>query len=316
MPNTSAAAAEPSPLAAKLMQKPPLSLDRLPVLRTTLANAAKGCQEATRPYASAPAEISLAKLESAESTAVVETARDNLCSIFRANAWDSRVLVTIDRAWLDAVVEAAYGGDGSEAPPQGEPRVTATELALAGAYMNRVGEVLRGAFAPVAATDFILEKFEPLVPREALGKRAEPVFAARFELSLLGRTGAMMVVIPHAALYAMRSRFADERTAIAPPADPAWTRKMRDGVVRAEVSIQASLEAPALTLGQISELKVGQIVELRAGIDSLVTLESGHERLFQCKLGQQRGHLTLMVASAISRKKETLSEVLLASLSG
>ncbi len=218
--------------------------------------------------------------------------------------------------WLDAVVEAAYGGDGSEAPPQGEPRVTATELALAGAYMNRVGEVLRGAFAPVAATDFILEKFEPLVPREALGKRAEPVFAARFELSLLGRTGAMMVVIPHAALYAMRSRFADERTAIAPPADPAWTRKMRDGVVRAEVSIQASLEAPALTLGQISELKVGQIVELRAGIDSLVTLESGHERLFQCKLGQQRGHLTLMVASAISRKKETLSEVLLASLSG
>ena len=91
---------------------------------------------------------------------------------------------------------------------------------------------------------------------------------------------------------------------------------MRDGVVRAEVSIQASLEAPALTLGQISELKVGQIVELRAGIDSLVTLESGHERLFQCKLGQQRGHLTLMVASAISRKKETLSEVLLASLSG
>ena len=116
MPNSSAAAAEPSPLAAKLMESRLVAAHRFPVPPTTLANAAKGCQEATRPYASAPAEISLVKLESAESTAVVETARDNLCSIFRANAWDSRVLVTIDRAWLDAVVEAAYGGDGSEAP--------------------------------------------------------------------------------------------------------------------------------------------------------------------------------------------------------
>jgi flagellar motor switch protein FliM len=75
-------------------------------------------------------------------------------------------------------------------------------------------------------------------------------------------------------------------------------------VQKAEVTLRAVLEERLLTLGEIADLKVGQIIGLDATPSTRVKLEGNDRPLFWCHMGQAQGSYVLRVDEAIAQDKE------------
>ena len=81
---------------------------------------------------------------------------------------------------------------------------------------------------------------------------------------------------------------------------------------RTEVAIRAVLEADDYTLGDLADLKVGQVLKLQATPRSRVKVESSEQPLFWAYLGQNEGFHTLCIDEAIDPEREFINDVLLA----
>ena len=70
------------------------------------------------------------------------------------------------------------------------------------------------------------------------------------------------------------------------------------------------LEERFLSLGEIADLKIGDVIELQATPRSRVKLESNQQGLFWCHIGQSEGAYVLKVDELIDQEKEFLDDVL------
>ena len=70
------------------------------------------------------------------------------------------------------------------------------------------------------------------------------------------------------------------------------------------------LETADYTLGDVAQLKVGDVLKLRATPQSRVKVESSEQPLFWAYLGQNDGCHTLCIDEAIDPGKEFVEDVL------
>ena len=94
------------------------------------------------------------------------------------------------------------------------------------------------------------------------------------------------------------------------PNDPRWTRQMQRGVAGTDVKLQAILEKKIVTLGDVTQFQVGQLIQLSTHTSDLLTLESGNEPLFRCRLAQAKGAFIMIIETPISAKEEFIGEIL------
>jgi flagellar motor switch protein FliM len=143
-----------------------------------------------------------------------------------------------------------------------------------------------------------------------LGPNDFPVVAAQVLFQVGDMGGRMFVLMPQVALYPLRKRLEREHQPVTLHADPRWARQMQTGVAKTDVRLQAILEKKVMTLGELTELKVGQLIQLRTSSSDLITLESGAEMLFRCRLAQSKGAFIVVIESPISTKDEFIGELL------
>jgi flagellar motor switch protein FliM len=92
--------------------------------------------------------------------------------------------------------------------------------------------------------------------------------------------------------------------------DPHWAQQIRTEVQKTEVTLTAVLEERDLTLGELADLRVGQVIELSATPRSRIKLEGNQQALFWCNLGQADGRYVLIIDDFIDQEKEFLDDVL------
>ena len=85
---------------------------------------------------------------------------------------------------------------------------------------------------------------------------------------------------------------------------------MTEGVQRASVTIRAVAETDKLSLGDVADLQVGQIVKLQATANSRIRVESAEQPLFWAYLGQNEGYYTLCIDEAFNQQREFINDVL------
>jgi flagellar motor switch protein FliM len=76
------------------------------------------------------------------------------------------------------------------------------------------------------------------------------------------------------------------------------------------VTIRAIAETTELTLGDVADLKVGQVLKLQATANSRIKVESAEQPLFWAYLGQNEGHHTLCIDETFDQQREFINDVL------
>ncbi|MFC1460403.1 flagellar motor switch protein FliM [Microvirga arabica] len=294
-----------------LLDSAGLSLDRLPMLHVIFDRMTTSCAEHLRHMAASPMYYSLSGLESGRVTEILEIYEANaVAGIFHAPEWDSHILIGFDRDFIYTMVEVLFGSDGSEAPVEEARGFSTIELRMAQTLFEQVAKALQASFALVADTKFKLERIETRMDFAVIGRRNNQAVAAKFLLQALNRGGEMFVVIPQSVLNPMRKVLSRVVSSESSGRDPRWMKQIATEVKKTEVTLKAVLEERFLSLGEIADLKVGDVIELQATPRSRVKLEGNNQGLFWCNIGQSEGTYVLKVDEHIDQEKEFLDDVL------
>jgi flagellar motor switch protein FliM len=208
------------------------------------------------------------------------------------------------------MVEVLLGSDGSEPPVDEERGFSNIELRLAQAIFEQVGKALQASFALVADTPFKFERLETRMDFAVIGRRNNQSVVAKFLLQALNRGGEMFVIIPQSVLNPMRQTLARVLSGDSSTRDPRWAKQIATEVQKTEVTLTAVLEERHLSLGEIADLKVGQVLELQATPRSRVKLEGNSQGLFWCHVGKAEGSYVLRVDEFINQEQEFIDDVL------
>jgi len=295
----------------RLLDAAGLSLDRLPMLHVIFDRMTTFCADHLRHLAASPMYYSLSEIESGRIGDILEMYEANaIAGVFHAPEWDSHVLVGFDRDFIFTMVEVLLGSDGSEPPADEERGFSNIELRLAQAIFEQVGKALQASFALVADTPFKFERLETRMDFAVIGRRNNQSVVAKFLLQALNRGGEMFVIIPQSVLNPMRQTLARVLSGDSSTRDPRWAKQIATEVQKPEVTLKAVLEERHLSLGEIADLKVGQILELQATPRSRVKLEGNNQGLFWCHVGKAEGSYVLRVDEFINQEQEFIDDVL------
>jgi flagellar motor switch protein FliM len=297
-------------MVQKLLEPPKLSIDRLPVLHTIFERVATACSEHLRQYCPLPATFFVNQVKTGNSWDILESYEDSIAIVYYVPEWDASVLVGVDRKFIFAIIEASFGADGSETPFDSDRPFSVFEARFAKEIINLAAKALENCFESVISLSFKFERLETNVEFTILGPNDVAVVAAQVLFQVGDMGGRMYVLMPQGALYPLRKKLEREHQPVTLHADPRWTRQMQKGVARTDVRLQAILEKKVMTLGDITELQVGQLIQLRTTSSDLITLESGAEPLFRCRLAQSKGAFIAVIESTISTKDEFIGELL------
>lgn len=294
----------------RLLDSGGISLERMPLLNVIFDRIAMQCSESLRQLSTAPAYTSISQIATERISAILDSFEGRvIVGIFHAQAWDSRVMLALENKFVFTLVEALFGGDGSEAPYGEQRPLSNVEVRMAQKTFDLVARALQDGFADVGRTNFKFERIESRLDFAVIAPRASFAVVARLNIRLLGRSGEMYVVIPQAALKPMRQNLAHDTSNEATP-DPQWSKQIHNEVSRAEVIVHAVIEEEGFTLGDIADLKVGDIFKLQATPRSRVKLESNNQALFWCHLGQADGLYTLRVDESFDNEQEFFDTLL------
>lgn len=295
----------------RLLDAAGISIDRLPLLRIVFDRLGTQCTDNIRHMTASPLYFLLSDIISARTGDVLDGYEGSaIVAIFHAPGWDSHILIGIDRAFMYSAVEALFGADGSEPPGSDERAFSNIETRVAGYMFEQIAKALRSSFAGVADTPLNFERIETRMDLAVIGRRNNLSLIAKFDIQTLERGGEMFVMIPQSALHPMRQNLARAASSDPSVRDPRWSKQIQREVKRAEVTLKAVLEQREMTLGEIAELKVGQVLRLQATPDSRVKVECNNQTLFWCELGKANGGYQLRVQDFVDEEQEFIDDIL------
>jgi flagellar motor switch protein FliM len=305
------ATAERQDIRDLLVDAANLSADQLPMLPVIFDRVGAALADRLRTLASALPHFSLHGIESARiGDALDAYDMRAIVGILHVPAWDNRVIVGFDRDFVYTMVEMLFGGDGAEPPVEDERNLSSVEVHVAQFLFEQVAIALQSAFSVVTNARFRYERSETRMDFASVGRRNNPAVVGRFIMQAINRGGEMFVVIPQAALSPLRQALSRIVARETTTPDPAWVRQISEEVHRTSVSIRAVLESHEYTLGDIADLKVGQVLKLQATARSRVKVESNEQPLFWSFLGQSEGFHSLCIDEGINQEQEFINDVL------
>jgi flagellar motor switch protein FliM len=121
----------------------------------------------------------------------------------------------------------------------------------------------------------------------------EVVVVNTFNIELGAGGGDFHVCIPYSMIEPIRDQLTSTMQADRAEADERWVSQMAQQVQHAEVELVANLGHAPITLRQILDLRLGDVISL--DLPEAVVAQVDGVPLFQCHYGQKNGQLALKV---------------------
>jgi flagellar motor switch protein FliM len=296
-----------------LVDQSNFSVERLPGLAVDFEQFDKRLAEGVAPLCRGEASFEVEAIEPGSLFDTLNECHGLPTAVMHCADLDTRALVIFDRAFIDALAHVVFGAkqpsNRAEADGQGRP-ITRIDIRLVEEVSRAAAQALSAGFVGFTEVAFALERQQLMADAQILGRRDMPIVAARVLFEAFGAQGALLVLLPNATLLPIRTKLSKDPMSETATIDPRWAKQMKAGVSSAVIPVNGVLEELEMTLGEISELAVGRILDLRGGGSGRVKLESGGHNLFWCKLVQVDGRYTLEIEEPIEPEQGLLDAAL------
>ncbi|TWI92920.1 flagellar motor switch protein FliM [Roseibium hamelinense] len=308
--NAGGSSSERAMITDRLLDAAGISVDRLPMLPVVFDRMARVMADQMRQKSASPSYISVSNVENDRIGDVLDEYEANaLVAILYSPEWDARVLIGFDRDFIFTLADVLLGADGTEPPIDEERTFSNIETRIARLVFEVAAKALEESFEAIAETTLKIERIESRMDFAIVGRRNNPAVVGRLLLQAIGRGGEVFVVLPHATLNPLRQRLSQVLSGEMSNRDKQWTQHFHHEIQRTEVKLEAILEERELTLEEIANLQVGQVIELQATTRTPVTLSCNQQPIFNCQLGQLDGSYTLQIEDLIHEEKDLLDDL-------
>lgn len=284
-----------------------LSIERMPGLAYALEQFGLSVGDTLAPFCKATGDGVVDELRSTTLFKFLGESEGLSAGVLSCATFDARMLMVFDDRIADTVVTAVFGAEGGTNPPARSRRSKTTiESSLITEFARHLTKALVKGFEQNGGLDLTFERIETLTDIYALGRRDMSAIAAQVTIQTAGGPALLTLLFPQTLLLPIRKNLTFDPGNEAPSSDPRWMRDLEAKVTKTPIAVTAILEEFELTLGDVAEFAVGQVLTLQGVGMGRVRLECAGREIFWCKLGEGDGRYSLEIEEAIVREDDKI----------
>jgi flagellar motor switch protein FliM len=217
-------------------------------------------------------------------------------------------LVVLDPKFVFAVVDNFFGGNGRFAKIEGR-EFTATETRVIHMLLKHVFADVKEAWSHVARLDieYINSEINPHFAN--IVSPTEIVVITSFHVELDGGGGDVHITMPYAMVEPMRELLDAGVASDRVEHDERWMHALKEEIEDAEVELSTLLGRSRITMQQLVDMKVGDI--LPCDFTGRATVLAEDVPIFRGAFGVSHGQQAVQIEERVSRNKPKLLDSLL-----
>ena len=231
-----------------------------------------------------------------------EAENDALVVAASATSPDALMLIA-DAQAIALLVSALFGGDPEMAVSPILRPLTMIELELASVVFEATAKALNGSGVRALSIKFPMPAAVSGQELKKLVIRDGPSVRMAFRLIAPSGEGRFTVMMPQRVLLLHRGD-----GSAAEPDDGTqkarWHARFSEEVMRSAVKLEATVPLSRMTLGDLSQLAVGQVIEMPETAPTETKLSAHRKPLFTCEFGRLGQNLTVRVIEPFDQGKE------------
>ena len=207
-------------------------------------------------------------------------------------------LIVLDPGLVFLLVDNLFGGDGRFHTRVEGRDFTQTEQRIIQRILEIIFETYSKSWEPVYPVEFEYIRSEMNTQFANIATPNEVVVSTTFTIELGPVSGEMHMCMPYSMIEPIRDILTSSLQCETLEVDKRWVRLMTQQIQIAEVEIVADLGTTKVTLGDILNMKEGDIIPL--AIPEIVSAKVDGTPVMECKYGVFNGQYALRVEKLIS----------------
>ena len=216
-------------------------------------------------------------------------------------------LITMEARLVFILVDNFFGGDGRYHAKIEGREFTPTERRIVQMLLKIIFEDYKEAWSPVMDVSFEYLDSEVNPSMANIVSPTEVVVISSFHIELDGGGGDFHVALPYSMLEPIRELLDAGVQSDKEDTDMRWSKALRDEIMDVPVELSTKFIEVELSLQQIMDFKVGDIIPIEMPDHITVLIENLPS--FRAKLGRSRDNLALKIESKIKRPESVKSEL-------
>ena len=214
-------------------------------------------------------------------------------------------IVLLEPKLVFAIVDNFFGGNGRHAKIEGRD-FTATEQRIIQMVLKNAFVDLKEAWSHVAniEVEYMQSELNPAFAN--IVSPSEIVVVTSFHVELEGGGGDVHVTMPYSMIEPLREALDSGMTSDRVEHDERWAYSLKEEIDDAEVEISTVLGHSRISLGDLLNLKTGDIVPCDFG--GKVTVMAEAVPVFRGTLGLSRGQQAIKVEERVRRPRNVMTE--------
>lgn len=210
-------------------------------------------------------------------------------------------LIVLDPSLVFLVVDNMFGGDGRFHTRVEGRDFTATEQRIIRGLLGVIFEEYQRAWQPVYPLTFEYVRSEMNTQFANITTPSEVVIAISFTLEFSGNSSEMHVCLPYSMVEPIRDLLHSSMHSEQATSDNRWTSMLTRQLQTAEVEVVATLGTGSITLDQVVQLKVGDVIPIEIG--DTVQANVGGVPVIESRYGIQNGQYALKIQRFLAEEE-------------
>ena len=215
--------------------------------------------------------------------------------IMRFEALRGPAILVFETKLAYALVDSYFGGTDRPFTKIEGKEFTKIELSIMRKVMDLALKDLEEAWAPVHKTDIQYVRTEVNPQFVGVVPPSDVIISTTFEVELENASGTIAIVIPYSTIEPIKNKLNSSFQTEADRGDREWIAKLEEHVRQTSAHVRVNLGAAEITVGDLVNLSVGDIIPLTQDADGELELMVEGVPKYKCFFGVSRGNRAVQV---------------------
>jgi len=220
-------------------------------------------------------------------------------NLIRINPLRGRALMVMDPTLVFTAVDNFFGGNGQCVNKIEGREFTPTEMRVVRIMLDLIFKDLKEAWAPVLSVEFEYLNSEVNPQFANIVSPIEVVVVSTIHIELDGGGGDLHVTIPYSMIEPIRELLDAGIQSDRGGSDDRWRMALRSEVMDVEIDLHSTLVQKTLSLHEILELKVGDVIPVEIPDAALLMIDD--VPAFRGKVGVASSNYALKIQDKVLR---------------
>lgn len=219
--------------------------------------------------------------------------------IMRFEALKGPALLVFESKLAYALIDSFFGGTDRPFTKIEGKEFTRIELSLMQKVMDLAISDLEEAWAPVHESKISFIRTEVNPQFVGVVPPSDVIISTTFEVELENATGTIALVVPYSTLEPIKSKLNASFQTEGDKSDKEWLLKMTEHMKQVEANLKVNLGAATITVGDLVNLQVGDIIPLGQDADGELDVLIEDVSKFKCFFGVSRGNRAIQLTREV-----------------